>query len=462
MEHRQAVLDQAVLDPAVLDPVALDPAVLDPAVLEPTALDPVVIQALTSLGPKLEERYAGLAARGLKLDMTRGKPSPEQLDLADALLDRPRRGFGALDGTDARNYGGLDGLPEMKELFSPILDAPPEQIIIGGNSSLQMMHDAVVRGITHGVPGGAGPWGRLPSIRFLCPVPGYDRHFAICQHFGIEMVPIEMGAEGPDMDRVEELVLADPAIVGMWCVPKFSNPTGVTYSDRVVERLARMPAAAPDFRLFWDNAYAVHELYSENDRLADILSACRRAGHENRPLAFASTSKISFAGAGVAAFASSPANVADAKRHLSVQSIGPDKINQLRHVDLFGDFAGVRRHMRRHAELLRPKFEAVSAVLERELGGKGIARWTTPRGGYFVSLDTLDGCARQVVALAEAAGVKLTAAGATFPRGHDPRDRNIRIAPTLPPIEQIRSAMEVVGVCVALATLRKLGGQARV
>lgn len=418
------------------------------------------VEALASLGPELEARYAGFKARGLKLDMTRGKPSPEQLDLADPLLDRPRRGVCALDGTDGRNYGGVDGLAEMKELFSPILDAPPEQIIIGGNSSLQMMHDAIVRALTHGVPGGAGPWGRLPRIRFLCPAPGYDRHFAICQHFGIEMLPIELGPDGPDMDRVEELVLSDASIVGMWCVPKYSNPTGITYADGVVERLARMRTAAPDFRLFWDNAYAVHDLYPEGDRLADIISACRRAGHENRALAFASTSKISFAGAGVAALASSPANLADAKRHLSIQTIGPDKINQLRHVDLFGDFAGIRRHMRRHAELLRPKFETVASVFAAELGGKGIASWTTPRGGYFVSLDTLDGCASRVVALAEAVGVKLTAAGATFPRGHDPRDRNIRIAPSLPPVAQIRSAMEVVSVCVALASLRKLDATA--
>ncbi|HWO14870.1 MAG TPA: aminotransferase [Polyangiaceae bacterium] len=410
------------------------------------------VEGLASPGRELEARYAQFKARGLKLDMTRGKPSPEQLDLSDALLDRPRRGYGALDGTDGRNYGGLDGLPEMKELFSPILGAPPEQIIIGGNSSLQMMHDAVVRALTHGVPGGAGPWGRLPRIRFLCPVPGYDRHFAICQHFGIEMLPVELRADGPDMDQVEELVLSDASIVGMWCVPKYSNPTGVTYSDRVVERLARMPAAAPDFRLLWDNAYAVHDLYSEGEPLADIISACRRAGNENRPLAFSSTSKISFAGAGVAALASSPANVADARRHLSIQTIGPDKINQLRHVDVFGDFAGIRRHMRRHAEILRPKFEAVTSILERELGGQGIASWTTPRGGYFISLDTLDGRASRVVALAEAAGVKLTAAGATFPRGHDPRDRNIRIAPTLPPLDQIRAAIEVVSVCVALAS----------
>jgi aspartate/methionine/tyrosine aminotransferase len=418
------------------------------------------VDELVSFGRELEARYAQFKARGLKLDMTRGKPSPEQLDLSDALLECPRRGYGALDGTDGRNYGGIDGLPEMKELFSPILGAPPEQIIIGGNSSLQMMHDAVVRALTHGVPGGAGPWGRLPRIRFLCPVPGYDRHFSICQHFGIEMLPVEFGADGPDMDRVEELVLSDASIVGMWCVPKYSNPTGVTYSDHVIERLARMPAAAPDFRLLWDNAYAVHDLYPEGERLADIISACRRAGHENRPLAFSSTSKITFAGAGVAALASSPANVTDARRHLSIQTIGPDKINQLRHVDLFGDFAGIRRHMRRHAEILRPKFEAVTAIFERELGGKGIASWTTPRGGYFISLDTLDGRASQVVALAEAAGVKLTAAGATFPRGHDPRDRNIRIAPSLPPLDQIRAATEVISVCVALASLSERGGGA--
>ena len=404
----------------------------------------------------LEARYAAFKARGLKLDMTRGKPSREQLELSNGLLDRPASGFTAADGTDGRNYGGLDGLPEMKALFEPLFGVPAAQIIIGGNSSLQMMHDTVVRALTHGVPGGDGPWGRSP-VKFLCPSPGYDRHFSICSHFGIEMVPVELTDDGPNMNQVEDLVRADGSIRGMWCVPKYSNPTGITYTDEVVDRLARMPAAAPDFRLLWDNAYAVHGLYPEDDPLKDILAACREAGHEDRPLAFASTSKISYAGAGVAAMAASPANIADTKRHLTIQTIGPDKINQLRHVGLFQDFAGIERHMAKHAEILRPKFEAVTTIFARELGGKGIASWTKPRGGYFISLDTLDGCARRVVALAEAAGVKLTAAGATYPYGRDPRDRNIRIAPSLPPLAQIEVAMEVVAVCVALAAAEKVG-----
>jgi DNA-binding transcriptional MocR family regulator len=413
--------------------------------------------ALADLGRQLEARYEAFKGRALNLDMTRGKPSSEQLDLGDALLERPKTGVLASDGSDVRNYGGLDGLPEMKAIFAPLFEVPAAQVIISGNSSLQLMHDTVVRGLTHGVPGGAGPWSRLPQVKFLCPSPGYDRHFAICEHFGIQMLAVELRSDGPNMDQVEDLAQSDSAVKGMWCVPKYSNPTGTTYSDRVVDRLARMKAAAPDFRLFWDNAYAVHGLYAEPDPLKDILDACQRAGNENRALVFASTSKISFAGAGVAAMASSPANIADAKRHLSLQTIGPDKLNQLRHVEFYKDFAGIRAHMARHAEILRPKFEAVTQIFESELGGKGIATWTQPRGGYFVSLDTLDGCASEVVALASAAGVKLTAAGATFPYGRDPRNRNIRVAPSLPPLAQIRLAMEVVAVCVSLASIRKLG-----
>jgi DNA-binding transcriptional MocR family regulator len=412
--------------------------------------------ALADLGRSLEARYVAFKARGLQLDMTRGKPSSEQLDLADPLLDRPPQGFLGSDGTDGRNYGGLDGLPELKALLAPLLDVAPAQVIIGGNSSLQLMHDALVRAWTHGVPDGQGPWCKLPKVKFLCPSPGYDRHFAICQHLGIEMINVELRDDGPDMDHVEDLVRSDAAIKGMWCVPKYSNPTGTTYADGVVDRLANMPTAAADFRLFWDNAYAVHDLYAEGERLKDVVSACARAGYENRPLVFASTSKISFAGAGVAAFGSSPANVADAKRSLGLQTIGPDKLNQLRHVAFFKDFSGIRAHMLRHAEILRPKFEAVTQIFEAELGGKGIAAWTKPRGGYFVSLDTLKGCASQVVSLASDAGVKLTGAGATFPYGKDPADRNIRIAPSLPPLEQIRVAMEVVAVCVTLASVRKL------
>ncbi|MGK4002761.1 aminotransferase class I/II-fold pyridoxal phosphate-dependent enzyme [Sorangium sp. So ce1036] len=415
--------------------------------------------ALASLTRELEARYAAFEARGLKLDMTRGKPSSEQLDLANGMLGLPGASdLIASDGSDTRNYGGLDGLPEMKAIFAALLEVPAAQVIVGGNSSLTMMHDAVVRALLHGVPDGSGPWAKLPKVKFLCPSPGYDRHFAICEHHGIEMITVDLKDDGPDMEQVERLVAEDQAIKGMWCVPKYSNPTGATYAAEVVRRLASMKTAAADFRLFWDNAYAVHDLYAEGDRLADIVSACQAAGNPNRPLVFASTSKISFAGSGVSAMASSPANVADAKKHLGIQTIGPDKVNQLRHVRFFKDHEGLLRHMQRHAELLRPKFEAVTSIFERELGGKGVATWTSPRGGYFISLDTLDGCAKEVVRLANKAGVKLTGAGATYPYGRDPRDRNIRIAPSLPPLDQIRVAMEVVAVCVLLASARKLAG----
>ncbi|WP_437501215.1 aminotransferase class I/II-fold pyridoxal phosphate-dependent enzyme [Sorangium sp. So ce1099] len=415
--------------------------------------------ALASLTRELEARYDAFEARGLKLDMTRGKPSSEQLDLANGMLPLPDASdLTASDGSDARNYGGLDGLPEMKAIFAELLEVPAAQVIVGGNSSLTMMHDAVVRALVHGVPDGNGAWSKQPKVKFLCPSPGYDRHFAICEHHGIEMITIDLNDAGPDMAQVERLVAEDSAIKGMWCVPKYSNPTGTTYAPEVVRRLASMKTAAADFRLFWDNAYAVHDLYAEGDRLADIVSACQSAGNANRPLVFGSTSKISFAGSGIAAMASSPANVADAKKHLGIQTIGPDKVNQLRHVRFFKNYKGLLSHMQRHAELLRPKFEAVTSIFERELGGKGIATWTTPRGGYFTSLDTLDGCAKEVVRLANKAGVKLTGAGATYPYGRDPRDRNIRIAPSLPPLDQIRVAMEVVAVCVQLASVRKLAG----
>jgi DNA-binding transcriptional MocR family regulator len=423
-----------------------------------TSLIPKSPQEVVSRLSDYEARYAAIKEKGLKLDMTRGKPSNEQLDLANGLLTALGAGdYKAADGTDTRNYGGLDGLPEMKAIFAELLETTPANVIVGGASSLTMMHDAVVRGLLHGVPDGAGPWSQS-KIKFLCPSPGYDRHFAICQHHGIEMITIDIDSNGPDMATVEKLVASDASIKGMWCVPKYSNPTGETYSAAVVERLAGMKTAAPDFRLFWDNAYAVHDLYPETEPLLDILAASREAGHADRPLVFASTSKISFAGAGVGAMAASPANIADAKRHLTVQTIGPDKVNQLRHVAFYKDFAGLRAHMARHAELLRPKFEAVGQIFERELGSS-IASWTKPRGGYFISLDTLDGCASRVVSLANGAGVKLTAAGATFPYGRDPRDRNIRIAPSLPPLDQIRVAMEVVSVCVALASVQKLSAR---
>jgi DNA-binding transcriptional MocR family regulator len=405
-----------------------------------------------------EARFAAIKQRSLKLDMTRGKPSSEQLDLANPLsVVLSAEDFKAADGTDARNYGGLDGLSEMKAIFAEMLETKASNVIVGGASSLALMHDAVVRGLLHGVPDGEGPWSKS-KIKFLCPSPGYDRHFAICQHHGIEMVTIELNDDGPDLSAVEKLVATDSSIKGMWCVPKYSNPTGQTYSAEVVQRLAAMPTAAPDFRLFWDNAYSVHDLFDATDPLVEIISACATAGHPNRPIVLASTSKISFAGAGVAALASSPTNVVDAKRHLAIQTIGPDKLNQLRHVRFFKNFAGLKAHMRKHAALLQPKFEAVTRIFERELGGTGLARWTKPRGGYFVSLDTLDGCATEVVKLADGAGVKLTPAGATFPYGKDPRNRNIRIAVSLPPATQVETAMEVVALCVLLASARKLRG----
>jgi DNA-binding transcriptional MocR family regulator len=401
------------------------------------------------------DRYQHFKSLGLKLDMTRGKPSSEQLDLGvDLLTNLGPNDYKAADGTDTRNYGGLDGLPEMKAIFAEMMETTPSQVVVGGNSSLQMMHDTIVRALLHGVPDGQGPWSRAGRVKFICPTPGYDRHFAICEHHGIEMLSVDMTDDGPDMDQVERLAAADPAVKGMWLVPKYSNPTGATCSRAVATRLATMKTAAPDFRLMWDNAYAVHDLYDRGDELTDILSACRDAGHPNRPLVFVSTSKISFAGAGVAAMAASPVNIADVKRHAGIQTIGPDKVTQLRHVRFFGNFAGVRAHMAKHAALLRPKFEAVTRIFENELGGRGIAGWTKPRGGYFISLDTPDGCAADVVRLADEAGVKLTAAGATFPYGKDPRNRNIRIAPSLPPLSQVEQAMQVVAVCVELASAR--------
>ncbi len=408
------------------------------------------------LQQSLEERYNAFRAQGLKLDMTRGKPSAEQLDLASKLtVALAEDDYKGSDGSDVRNYGGLDGLPEMKAIFADLLGAPVAQVVVGGVSSLTMMHDTVVRALLHGVPGSTEPWGR-GKVKFICPSPGYDRHFAICEHHGIEMVTVGLLADGPDMAEVERLLLADPTIKGMWCVPKYSNPTGTTYSEEVVKRLAKMTSAAPDFRLFWDNAYAVHDLYSVGDVLANVITACAEAGHPDRAIVFGSTSKISFAGAGVAALASSPKNIADVKKHSAIQTIGPDKVNQLRHVRFFKDYVGVLAHMQKHAALLRPKFEAVVESFDQALGGKGVASWTEPRGGYFISLDTLDGCAAEVVRLADEAGVKLTAAGATFPYGKEPRDRNIRVAPSLPPLAQIRTAMEVVTVCVLLASLKKL------
>ncbi len=404
----------------------------------------------------LRAEYESFRARGLALDMTRGKPCNEQLDLSLGLLDCTGRDFRAADGTDCRNYGVLEGLPEARALFAELFEVQPTEVIVGGNSSLALMHDVIVQALLKGTTGGPAWHGQRP--KFLCPSPGYDRHFAICERYGIEMLPVAMGPDGPDMDEVERLVAADAQIKGMWCVPRYSNPGGVVYSRDVVERLAAMRTAAADFRILWDNAYAVHHLVDAPPALANLLAACAAAGSPDRAIAFTSTSKISFAGAGVGALAASAANVRHILAGMSIQTIGSDKLAQLRHVRFFKDAAGVTAHMRKHAAILKPKFDAVTTLLSQRLGGKDIATWSDPKGGYFVSLDTPDGCAAKVVGMADAAGVKLTKAGATYPLGKDPRDRNIRLAPSFPPLEQVRQAMELVTICVEIAALEQVSG----
>jgi DNA-binding transcriptional MocR family regulator len=405
----------------------------------------------------LTERYQAFRSRNLKIDMTRGKPSPEQLDLSAGMLSCvDGEHFRAADGTDCRNYGGLDGIPEAKALFAEFLEVEPDEIIIGGNSSLQMMYDTILRAMVVGVADSDVPWGKLHTAKFLCPCPGYDRHFSICEHLGLEMIPIEMQAQGPDMDAVEKLAAEDEHVKGMWCLPKYSNPTGVTFSDDVVERLANMEVVAKDFRLFWDNAYTVHHLTDMPDRLGNILTACKHAGNPDRVLIFGSTSKVSFAGAGLAMMGGSKKNIEFAKKQLFYQTIGPDKLNQLRHVLFFKDMAGIEAQMRKHAAILKPKFDAVQTILEKELGGRNVADWSQPRGGYFISFNTMDGCGQAVVDMAGLAGVKLTPAGATFPYRKDPRDRNIRIAPSFPPIKDIRLATELLAICVQLVSIEKL------
>ncbi|WP_082310724.1 aminotransferase class I/II-fold pyridoxal phosphate-dependent enzyme [Nonomuraea sp. SBT364] len=389
--------------------------------------------------------YAALVQRGLKLDLTRGKPSPRQLDLSDDMLKLPSSHRTA-DGLDARNYGDLQGLPELRELFGPLLQVPPAQLVVGGNASLAMMHDTIVHALLSKVPGAERRWVEEPEITFLCPVPGYDRHFTICQEFGIKMVPVPMTAEGPDMDVVERLVADDASVKGIWCVPKYSNPSGIVYGDETVRRLAAMPAAAPDFRIFWDNAYAVHHLTDTPAELADLLALCAEHGNADRAFVYGSTSKVTLAGAGVAFFGSSPANVAWFLGNTRKQSIGPDKLNQLRHVEFLRDADGVAAHMRKHAELIGPKFEVVDRVLAKELGD--LATWTSPQGGYFISLDVPH--AAEVVAKAKAAGIALTPAGATHPYGQDPDDRTIRIAPTYPDLEELEQAIAGLAVCVRL------------
>jgi DNA-binding transcriptional MocR family regulator len=399
---------------------------------------------------ELEQQFKNFSAQNLNLDMTRGKPSPQQLDLANELLSLTSYSDSA--GTDCRNYGGLDGLPAMKSLFSEIIQTPVENIIVGGSSSLTLMFDTLVRACLFGVSPSASPWAGQ-DFKFLCPSPGYDRHFTVSQTLGLESIQVGMNHDGPDMDQIEALVAEDASIKGIWCVPKYSNPTGISYSDEVVDRLAGMKTAANDFRIMWDNAYAEHHFMGELDSVREIISACNAAGNPDRAYVFASTSKMSFAGSGVAAFASSQNNVKYAKTMISAQSIGPDKINQLRHLALFPDLASLRVHMNKHAALLQPKFARVEQILSDELSNFDVAHWTRPRGGYFTSLDLLGASAKRTIELSAELGVKLTAAGAPFPYGIDPDDANIRIAPSFPNLDDIDTAMRVLCLCVKLASV---------
>lgn len=417
-------------------------------------LDP---SALAAFHDQQRSRYDAFKQRGLKLDLTRGKPSPEQLDLAAPLLALPgEEDFLAADGTDCRNYGVLQGLPELRALLAPLFGATADQIVVGDNSSLGLMHDTIVYALLTGASDSPRPWAKEDRVAFLCPVPGYDRHFAICEQFGIEMVPVPLNGDGPDMDVVEHLVASDAGIKGMWCIPKYNNPTGTVYSDQTIERLAAMKTAAVDFRLIWDNAYAVHHLTAERIEIASIIEACARHGCADRPLVFGSTSKITLAGAGVSLFAGSAANVAWYLKRMGKRTIGADKINQLRHVRFLRDTAGLLAHMDGHREIVGRKFASVDETFTTHLAGTGVATWTTPKGGYFISLDVVDGCAIEVIRLAKEAGVVLTPAGSTYPYGRDPHDRNIRIAPTFPDLATVALAAEGVAVSVLVATTAAL------
>ena len=403
----------------------------------------------------LKKEYHKFQEMDLKLDMSRGKPCREQLDISMGMMDalNSQADLTCEDGTDCRNYGVLTGIHEAKVLIGDMMENNPDNIIIYGNSSLNVMYDTVSRAMTHGILGNT-PWCK---VKFLCPVPGYDRHFAITEYFGIEMIPVPMHADGPDMDMVEKLVSEDESVKGIWCIPKYSNPQGYSYSDETVRRFARLKPAAKDFRIFWDNAYGIHHLYDDDqDYLIEILAECKRAGNPDLVYKFASTSKITFPGSGIAALATSPNNLEDIMKQMKNQTIGHDKVNQLRHVRFFKDIHGMTEHMKKHADIIRPKFEAVLEALENNLGGLGVGEWTKPKGGYFISFDSLNGCAKDIVKLAKKAGVTMTGAGATWPYGKDPEDRNIRIAPTYPTLEDLKTAAELFTLCVKIVSLEKL------
>lgn len=416
-------------------------------------------EELLSLKAELDKQFEDVKGKGLKLDMSRGKPTSAQLDMTMGIMDvlNSESDMNTENGMDTRNYGLMDGIPEVKRLMGDMMGGvPSENVIVYGNASLSIMYDTVSRAVTHGVLGST-PWCKLEHVKFLCPAPGYDRHFAITELFGIEMITIPMTSDGPDMDLVEKYVSEDSAVKGIWCVPKYSNPQGISYSDETVRRFAALKPAAEDFRIYWDNAYAVHHLYDdEQDEILEILSECEKAGNPDLVYEFVSTSKVSFSGAGISAFASSKANVEEAKKFMTIQTIGHDKVNQLRHARYFKDMNGLMEHMKKHAAIMRPKFEAVLQVLDRELGGLGIGQWTRPRGGYFISYDALEGCAKKIVAKCKEAGVVLTGAGATFPYGIDPKDSNIRIAPTYPTSEEMAAATDLFVLCVKLVSVEKL------
>ena len=423
-----------------------------------TAYKDLSKEELLELHDSLSKEFDAIKAKGLKLDMSRGKPSQAQLDLSMGMMDvlSSRTDLICSEGVDCRNYGVIDGIKEAKQLFADMMEVPKDNIIIFGNSSLNVMYDTVARAMTHGIMGST-PWAKLDKVKFLCPVPGYDRHFAITEFFGIEMIPVPMTENGPDMDIVEQYVENDPAVKGIWCVPKYSNPQGITYSDETVHRFAKLNPAAEDFRIFWDNAYGIHHLYEDKqDYLVEIFMECKREGHPDMVYKFGSTSKISFPGSGIAAIAGSDANMADIRKMMSVQTIGHDKVNQLRHVKFFRNINGMVMHMKKHAEILRPKFEAVLNCLETELDGLEIGTWIRPRGGYFISFDAMEGCAKAIVARAKEAGLIMTPAGATFPYGKDPKDSNIRIAPSYPTPEELEIATKVFVLSVKLVSIEKL------
>ena len=418
----------------------------------------MTVEELNQELESLRKEYKKVQAMDMQLNMSRGIPCIDQLDLSMGMMDvlDSSSDLTCEDGTDCRNYGQLTGIEEARELLGDMMENNPKDIIIYGNSSLNVMFDTISRVWTHGVMGNT-PWCRLPEVKFLCPVPGYDRHFAITEYFGIKMIPVPMTPTGPDMDLVEKLVSEDATIKGIWCVPKYSNPQGISYSDETVRRFARLKPAAPDFRIFWDNAYGMHHLYDDHqDYLIEILAECKRAGNPDLVYKFASTSKITFPGSGIAAVATSPNNMEDFIATLRRQTIGHDKVNQLRHVRFFGNIHGMVEHMRKHANIIRPKFEAVENILEKNLGQLNIGTWTKPRGGYFILFDSLPGCAKDIVALMKKAGVIMTPAGATWPYGKDPNDSNIRIAPTYPTLQELETAMETFTLCVRIASAKKL------